>query len=519
MKALLLIALSLQAQVPFERIANAAKEPHNWLTYSGNLSGHRHSPLTSINAQNVKGLKLAWIYQFESGGNQVSPLVVDGVMYVSSPNFAAAIDAKTGRTLWTYNRPIPKDLQTIGFGRTNRGPAILDDKLYIGTLDAYLVALDIRSGAVRWEAKVADYKVGHCITVAPLAINGKVIVGISGAEAGIRGFVDAYDAKTGKQAWRFWTIPAPGEPGSDTWKGDAWKTGGGSSWVTGVYDPKLDLVYWGIGNPGPDWNGDVRPGDNLYTCSMVALEAATGKRRWHFQFTPHDTHDWDAVQVPMLVDTNFRGKQRQLLATPNRNAFYYLLDRESGEYLQAKAYAKQTWAKDIDDKGRPVVIPGTEPSGSGSLVWPSLQGATNWMSPSYDAKNKLIYVPVREMGAYYYKGEAEYKPGTFFAGGGERSLYKTAFGAIRALEVESGKQRWEFKLKSPIWAGVLSTEGGVVFSGSEEGNFYALDSLTGKPLWDFQTGGRIGSGPISFSIEGKQYIAVAAGHNLLVFSL
>ncbi|HUQ95309.1 MAG TPA: PQQ-dependent dehydrogenase, methanol/ethanol family [Bryobacteraceae bacterium] len=518
--AVLTLAATLAAQVPYERIHTAEAEPHNWLTYSGNYAGHRYSPLKQITTANAASLRPVWMYQFESGSNEVSPLVVDGIIYITAPNFAAALDAHTGRSLWTWNRPLPKDLQTIGFGRVNRGAAILDGMIYVGTLDAYLVALDVRSGAVRWEARVADYKTGHCITVAPLALKDKVVVGISGGEAGIRGFVDAYDAKSGKRAWRHWTIPAPGEPGSETWKGDSWKTGGGSTWVTGAYDPQLNLIYWGVGNPGPDWNGDVRPGDNLYTCSMLALDANTGRRRWHFQFTPHDTHDWDATHVPMLVDATVRGRARKLLVNTNRNAFFYLLDRETGEFLHGSTYAKQTWAKGLDDRGRPILIPRMDPSAEGTLAWPSLQGATNWFSPSYSPLTKMVYVSVREMGAYYYKGEAVYKPGTMFTGGGERSLRgDQAFGAVRALDLTTGKQQWEFRLKSPPWAGVLSTAGGVVFGGSEEGNFYALDASGGKPLWDFQTGRRIASNPISFGLEGRQYVAVAAGRALIVFGL
>jgi alcohol dehydrogenase (cytochrome c) len=374
---------------------------------------------------------------------------------------------------------------------------------------------------VRWDVEIADYKTGHCITAAPLAIDGKIITGISGGEAGIRGFIDAYDAKTGKRLWRFWTIPGPGEPGFDTWHApDTWKTGGGSTWVTGSYDPDLKLIYWGVGNPGPDWNGDPRPGDNLYTCALVALEAETGKLRWHFQFTPHDVHDWDATEIPVLLDTVVMGKPRKVVAMANRNAFYYLLDRGTGEFLHGSAYAKQTWAKGLDDSGRPIVLPNTAPSEEGTLVWPSLQGATNWFSPSYDAGRKQFYVAVREMSAYYYKDEAEYKPGTFFAGGGERALDgDDAFGAIRALDVATGKQKWEFQLKTPPWVGVLGTAGGLVFGGSSEGNFYALDALSGKPLWEFQTGGMMASNPISFMIDGKQCVAIAAGHGIFVFGL
>ena len=515
-----LLPCFLAAQVPYQRIVNADGEPGVWLTYSGNYQGHRFSRLAEITPANVAGLRPLWVYQTNNNRTEVSPLVVDGVMYVTEANNVTALGVHTGRSLWSWTRPIPKDLQTIGFGRTNRGVAVIDELVVVGTLDAHLVALDAKTGAVRWDAEVADYKVGHCITGAPIAIDGKILTGISGGEAGIRGFVDAYDAKTGKRVWRFWTIPGPGEPGHNTWTSDAWKTGGGSTWVSGTYDPDLKLVYWGVGNPGPDWNGDSRIGDNLYTCSLIALDANTGKLRWHFQFTPHDEHDWDATEIPVLINGTVRGQQRKLIAMANRNGFYYLLDRSTGEFLLGTPYAKQTWAKGLDDSGRPMVAPNSSPSVQGTLVYPSLQGATNWFSPSYSPQTDLFYVAVREMGSYYYKGEAEYKPGTFFAGGGERALDgDEAWGAIRALHPATGKMVWEFRLKSPPWAGVLSTAGGLVFGGSNEGNFYALDARDGKPLWDFQTGSSMESNPISFLVDGKQRVAVAAGRAIFMFGL
>ncbi len=519
---LLTIAFSSAAQVPYGRIRNAERESESWLTYSGNYAAHRFSRLNQITAANVATLKPLWIYQVGNREEfETSPIVADGIMYITeTPMAVSALDVRTGRRLWNWQRPIPRDLKTLGFGPNNRGIAILDDTVFVGTLDSHLTALDARSGAVRWDTVVADYKLGHCITGAPLAIDGKVITGISGGEAGIRGFLDAYDAKTGKRLWRFWTIPEPGEPGSETWSGDNWKTGGGPTWVTGSYDPELNLIYWGTGNPGPDWNGDVRPGDNLYTCSLVALNADTGKLKWHFQFTPHDVHDWDATEIPVLLDATVRSRERKLVAMANRNAFYYLLDRATGEFLHASPYAKQTWAKGIDDRGRPIVLPNTEPTGQGTLVWPSLQGSTNWFSPSYNPVAKLFYVAVREMSSYYLKTDVKYKPGTLFMGGGERALAgDKAFGAVRALDVSTGKIQWEFRLQSPPWAGVLSTAGGVVFGGSNEGNFFALDAVTGKPLWDFQTGGAIVANPVSFAVDGKQYVAIAAGHALFVFGL
>jgi alcohol dehydrogenase (cytochrome c) len=516
-------AAPLSAQVTAARLRNAAAEPASWLTYSGSYRSQRFSTLSQITTANVARLRPVWIHQIENNqvGAETTPIVADGVMYLTeSYGAVSALDLRTGRTLWRWARPMPTELRTLGFLPANRGVAILDSSVYVGTTDAHLVALDARSGAVRWDVEVADNRTGHAITVAPLALGDKIVIGISGGEAGIRGFLDAYDAATGRRAWRFWTIPAPGEPGSESWTGDAWKTGGGPTWVTGSYDPELDLVYWGVGNPGPDWNGDVRPGDNLYTCSVVALDAKTGTLRWHFQFTPHDTHDWDANQAPVLVDAPVAGKMRKLLVTANRNAFYYVLDRVTGEFLGGQAYARQTWARGLDPKGRPIVLPNTEPTDSGTLVYPSLQGATNWFSPTYSPATNLFYVAVREMGAVYFKREAKYVAGDYFMAGGEDAHEDDrAWGAVRALDVATGARRWEFKLHTPPWAGLLSTAGGLVFGGSNEGMVFALDARTGRSLWHFQTGGMIGAAPITFLIDGRQHLAVAAKNAIVVFGL
>jgi alcohol dehydrogenase (cytochrome c) len=518
-----LLCSSALAQVPFDRIVSARKEPGNWLTYSGNYLGHRYSPLDQLTPANVQRLHVRWGYQFPDPRTEVSPIVVDGVMYVTGANTAAALDTHTGRELWTWKRPLPKDYESIGFGHVNRGPAILDGRLYVATLDCYLVALDAKSGLERWSAKVEDYKRGYSMTLAPLAIRGKVLVGVSGGDAGVRGFIDAYDAATGARSWRFWTVPAPGEPGHDTWSGDSWKTGGGSTWVTGSYDPETNIVYWGIGNPGPDMNGDVRLGDNLYTCSLVALDGDTGKLRWHFQFTPHDTHDWDSSHVPVLFNAEVRGKPRKLVAVANRNAFYYVLDRSSGEFIAGRAYAKQTWSKGLDDRGRAIRLPNIEPTEHGTLLWPNENGATVWFSPSYSPDTGLLYVAVREVGSTYFKREADFKAGRPFPGGGDADLPNTPnapkTGWIRALEATTGELRWEFPLHTPPYAGVLSTAGGLVFTGSQEGNFFALDAKTGKPLWDFQTGGPMFANPISFTVDGRQCVAIAADRVLYVFGL
>jgi len=515
-------AIGVGAQVTYERLVGASSEPANWLTYSGNYASHRFSSLEQVNRDNVASLRPVWVHQTGAGGRlETSPLVVDGVMYITQPPATvAALDVKTGRVLWTWSRPMPASLKTIGFPRTNRGLAILGESVFFGTLDAYIVALDRATGSLRWQARVEDNALGYSITAAPLAIDGKVIVGISGGEAGVRGFLDAYDAVSGERLWRTYTVPGPGEPGHETWEGDSWRTGGGATWLTGSYDPDTNLLIWGTGNPAPDWNGDDRKGDNLYTCALVAIDADSGAIEWHFQFTPHDVHDWDANQIPVLVDEVVDGRARKLVALANRNAFYYLLDRTSGEFLLASEYSKQTWARGIDESGRPLLLPDTTPTEEGNLVWPSLQGATNWFSPSFSPKTGLLYVAVREMGSVYFKTEADYEPGKPFMGGGERALAgDEAAGAIRAIDIMTGETKWNFEQHSPPWAGVLSTGGGLVFAGSGEGNFFALDADSGEALWQFQTGGAVRSNPIAFEIEGKQHIAVAAGLSIFVFGL
>jgi alcohol dehydrogenase (cytochrome c) len=522
MGLVLLASGIVSAQVAYDRIRMAEQEPGSWLTYSGGYAGHRFSPLTEIRPENVGQLRPVWVYQArEAGPIQTTPLVADGVLYMTEARSrVAALDVKTGRTLWRYEPEMPREVRVIGFSPSNRGVALLDDMAFVGTLAGRLVALDAISGAVRWNIEAGDNRLGYSITSAPLAVGGKVIVGVSGGEAGIRGYIDAYDAKTGRRLWRFHTVPGPGEPGHETWGGDSWKTGGGAAWLTGSFDPQLNLIYWGIGNPAPDWNGDGRPGDNLYTASIVALDVESGTLRWHFQFTPHDTHDWDANQIPMLIDATMDGRPRKLVVTANRNGFYYVLDRVTGEFLRGTAYARQTWATGLDARGRPLVIPGTEPSEVGTFVWPSLQGATNWFSPAYDPRRQLVFVPVREMGSTYFKREAVYEPGRAFMGGGE--IVKAddqVFGAVRALDVRTGQQRWEHRLMSPLWAGVMATAGGLVFGSTNEGNVYALEAATGRPLWDFQTGGRCSANPISFQIDTRQLVAVACGQALFVFGL
>jgi alcohol dehydrogenase (cytochrome c) len=518
---------SASAQTSYEQLLADEKNGDDWLSYSGGYKSERFSPLGQIKPANVSQLKVMWAYQMQAAGiagaglQETTPLVANGIMYLTeAPSSVTALDARTGNLLWHWKPDISEEVLNIGFPRINRGVALLDDSVFVATLDARLFALDAISGAVRWEATVADNSVGFSLTLAPLALDGKIIVGVSGAEAGIRGFIDAYDSNTGERLWRTFTVPEPGEPGSETWQGEAWQTGGGSTWLTGSFDAELNTLYWTTGNPAPDWNGDLRPGDNLFTCAVLALNPDTGEMLWHFQYTPHDTHDWDANQIPVLIDGEFEGKQRKLLALANRNAFYYLIDRETGEYLLGEEYSYQTWAEGIDDLGRPIVKLNTEPTREGNLVWPSLQGATNWFSPSYNPNTGQFFVPNRRMGAIYYKADVEYTPGAPFLGGGEQALDgDRASGAIVALDAMTGKQEWEFELLTPPWSGVMATAGGLVFGSSAQGVFFALDAATGNPLWSFNSGAHIRTNPMGFAIDDNQRVAIVGGRTLFVFGL
>jgi len=516
------IAMSLSAQVSYERIRDAAvKEPGSWLTYSGDYFSHHYSRLDQIHRGNVSKLKLAWMYQVRGRQHfEATPLVFDGVMYITDPpSDVTALDLRTGRPLWHYRHIVPEGVP-VCCGQVNRGVAALGDTIYSVTIDSRLIALDAKSGRVRWDVPIADFKVGYTATAAPLAVKDKIIVGIAGAEYGVRGFLDAYDAKTGKRAWRLWTTPGPGEPGNETWSGDSWMRGGATTWVTGSYDPELNLLYWGTGNPGPDYDGRVRKGDNLYSDSVIAVDADTGKLKWHFQFVPHDVNDMDSNQIPILLDAEYGGRMRKLMLFANRNTFYYVLDRTNGEFLLAKNFTKQNWAKSIDAKGRPVPNPDAEPSEKGALVYPDDDGSSNWFSPAYSPRTKLFYQSVREKGAYYFRTETKYQPGRMYLGATKRNLTnEEPYGTIRGWSALTGEQAWSFRVQSPPWCGLMATAGDLVFSGSMEGDFFALDAYTGKPLWRIQTGGEIWANPISYLFEGKQHIAVAAGSSLMVFTL
>jgi alcohol dehydrogenase (cytochrome c) len=407
----------------------------------------------------------------------------------------------------------------------------------MGTLDAHLVALDTKNGRPLWNVTLAEVKLGYSITLAPLVVKDKVIVGLGGGEFGIRGFIAAFDARTGTEAWRFYTIPGPGEPGHDSWKGDAWKNGGGSVWVTGSFDPALNLTYWGVGNPGPDWNPDQRPGDNLYTESVVALDADTGSLKWHFQFTPNDAYDYDSVQVPVLADMNWRGRPAKLMLWANRNGYFYVLDRVTGRFLSGNPFVKVNWAKELDERGRPVQTP--QPPGN--PTWPGNQGGTNWYPPSFSPRTGLFYFSAWEGYASIYRKEtSEYQPGRNFSGGGFTVLTPVpgapaigigrrgpinnwtdavGHGAVIAVDPQSGEQKWKFDQFDVTDSGILTTGSDLLFTGGREGYFYALDAVAGTLLWKASLGGQIVAPPITYEVDGKQHVAVIAGNLLATYAL
>jgi alcohol dehydrogenase (cytochrome c) len=513
-----LVCGSAWAQVTPQRLLDSAKEPQNWLTYSGDYAGHRFSALEQINTSNAHALVPKWVYQTMAGGKfETTPLVVDGVLYgTGQDDRAYALDARTGRPIWQYQRQLPSDIRPC-CGRVNRGVAILDDKVFLGTLDAHVIALDAKTGNIVWDVTAFDYAKGYSITLAPLAVKNLVIVGVSGGEYGIRGFIEAYDANTGERKWRFYTVPGPGEAGHESWEGESWKIGGAPAWITGSYDPATNTTFWTTGNPSPSNRGEGRAGDNLYSNSLLALDADTGKLKWYFQFTKHDEHDYDATQVPVLLERD--GKH--LLVQANRNGFFYVLDRSNGKLVSSNAYAKVTWSTSKDSEGRPVANKEATPTPDGSRVCPGAAGATNWMSPTFDPQTGFFYVTAREQCDIFSTAPQPYQPGHAYYGSAYFPNDDTApfWGALRAIDPATGKIKWEWKHPSPTWSGVLSTAGGLVFTGDAEGNFIALDAATGRPLWHFQAGASVYSSPMAYAIDGKEYVAVAAGSALFTFAL
>jgi len=516
-------------EITVQDLLDGFKSPSRWLTYSGEYNGRRHSPLKQITPDNVHRLTPQWTFQTEGvplgRGFEATPIVLDGVLYMTgNNNHAWAIDARTGRPFWRHRRELPSGL-TYGAGNiVNRGFGALGDRLFMATLDAHLIALDRNTGNVLWDVMLDDFKVGHAATLAPLVVKDKVIVGNSGGDLPTRGFIDAYDAKSGARAWRFYTIPGPGEPGSDTWpSAEVMTRGGGAAWVTGSYDPELNLIYWGTGNPNPDYYGEDRKGDNLYTTSLVALDTDTGKLRWHYQFSPHDLHDWDSNHVPVLADLPIRGQQRKVVMVANRNGFFYTLDRTTGELLVAKPFTETQWAREIGRDGRPIVLntgvalPGEDLR---AKCVPDLRGGTNFNPPSYDAARQLFFVMARETCAIYTPQKQELQPGRSFMGGGMKALPEPNYGALRAIDPTTGERRWEYRFPRPSLAGVTSTAAGLVFAGDNEGNFNAFDARTGKRLWHYPTGSAIwGGAATTYMLDGRQYMLMPSGATLVAFAL
>jgi alcohol dehydrogenase (cytochrome c) len=518
-------------------VADGLKNPARWLSYSGDYTSQRYSPLTQITAANAGQIRAEWTFQTGVTGKfEATPIVIDGTMYITGANdHAWGLDAKTGKQLWHYQRfqetaggapgrggagagqPTLAGLK-VCCGLVNRGFAAWHDKLYMMTLDAHLVALTMKDGRVVWDVPLAAASDGFAGTAAPLVVKDKLIVGLAGGEYAIRGFISAIDPETGKEVWRFYTVPGPGEPGFQSWSA-TWDKGGGPAWLTGAYDPDLNLLYWGTGNPNPDFYGGDRIGDNLYTGSLVAIDADTGKLKWHYQFTPHDEHDWDAVEMPVLADVTIGGRQRKVVMQANRNGFFYVLDRATGEFLVGKPFVKTTWAIEIGRDGRPIELPNQRPTREGTMTCPDLYGGTNFNSPSFSPQTGLFYVNARETCMTYRSAPppADYKTGDRTMGGSMQFMPGT--GALRAIDPATGQIKWELKHPTPSWGGILTTAGGVVFTGDNEGFFIAADARTGNELYRYGTGAAIYGPPTTYTVEGRQYVLMPSGLTLTAYGL
>ena len=544
-----LLAAASAADVTYDRLLHTDREPQNWLHYSGNYSGQRYSPLSQVNRNNVRSLQLKWSYHPLYAKNTNSqnkmentPLVVDGIMYTGTALEIVALDAVTGREYWKLNRALDPKAYYNAY-EVNKGLAIAGSTLFWATVDCHLIAIDAKNGQIIWDQTLADYRKGYQYNVPPLVVRDKVILGPATNEAGANCWVSAHDVRTGKELWRFDTAPASADaPEAKTWIGDSWKHGGSPIWNAGSYDPETNLTFWGTGNPNPGWNGDVRtPADNLYSASVIALDADTGRLKWHYQFTPGDEYDWDATQVPVLADMEWQGKPRKLMLWANRNGFFYVLDRVTGKFLMGKPFVKQTWADGIDDTGRPLKNPEFWPKPMGGIVvFPGTQGGTNWYPPSYSPRTGLFYVPAWDN---YSSRSAKYPAGEWVegkrytgstpppgmdvpAGGGRQARANPAFkredegyGAIRALDPKTGEKKWDYRMVNYTESGVLSTAGDLVFAGGMEGTFVALDARTGERLWYVNLGGPNASGPISYAVDGKQYVVGTGQGTLFVFAL
>ena len=495
----------------------------NWTSYNGDYTGRRFSSLDQITAAKVNELRTAWV--FHPGNSQMleaTPVVVRGIMYVTSSNDCFALDARTGRVLWHYQRPVSSGLLDDAAAHKSRGVAVWRQFVYIETDDAHLLCLDARSGGLRWDVQYADKTRHYGATSAPLVVNATVIVGTSGGDSGVRGFIEGRDAETGKLKWHLWTIPEPGEFGSSSWPGDSYLHGGATTWMPGTYDPELDTLYWTTSNAAPDFVGDSRPGDDLYTACVLAVDPNTGKLKWYFQFTPHDLFDYDANETPVLVDLKENGTVRRLLLQANRNGFFYVLDRTSGKFLSAFPFVeKLNWAKGIDAQGRPIRT-GVQPTAEGTRTCPGFIGATNWYSPSYNPSTHLFYFLAEENCDIYLLKPEEFSEGkTYYSTGARHSPGDNRQKILLAYSLESDKPAWRFPQvgSGHSAGGTMTTAGGLVFFGDDAQSFEAVDAQTGKPLWHFNTGQGMHASPMSYAVNGKQYVAIAAGSDIFSFGL
>jgi alcohol dehydrogenase (cytochrome c) len=525
--ATLFVASSGLAQVTYERLLHAADEPGNWLNYSATYDNQRFSRLDQINRGNVDELELKWIWQARSLEKfETTPLVVDGILYtIQAPNDIVALDAVTGRVFWTYHHENLPEARAC-CGSVNRGLAILGQTLYMGTLDAHLIAVDAVSGELLWQTAVANPNDFYSITMSPLVVEDKVMIGTGGGDGGAPGIIAAYDAKTGREIWRFNTIPRPGEPGNETWSGDSWMRGGAAVWNHGAFDPETRLAFWGTGNPAPDWDGSGRLGDNLYSDSVVALDVDTGELAWAYQFTPHDELDYDSTQVPVLADVEWQGRVRKAMLWANRNGLMYLLDRETGEFLNGKPFVTLNWMDGFDENGRPHQV--LFPTPEGTTIHPHTHGAINWAPTSYSPRTGLYYVSHWEdstiiaVEGQFPKSPAS-NPRQTAMGAIDQQPYfnneEEAHGVVRAYDPETLDPVWEFTMANITWAGTLATAGDLVFGGGREGYFFALDAKSGDLLWRESVGGQVNAAAMSYAVDGKQYVAIAAGNSLFSFAL
>ncbi len=495
----------------------------NWLSYNGDYTGRRYSGLTQLNPANVAQLRAQWVFHSPNSNHlEGTPVVVDGLMLMTSANDAFALDARTGRLVWHYSRPVTEGLVDDASSHHNRGVGVWGSRVYMQTDNAHLLCLDARSGHLIWDVAYAQGNKNYGATGAPLVVKNKILVGTSGGDDGVRGFVAAFDANTGKEAWRFWTIPGPGEFGNTSWPGDMYLHGGATTWMPGTYDPELNTVYWGTSNPSPDFDGSVRPGDDLYANCVLALDADTGKLKWHFQFTPHDLFDYDASETAVLIDAMYKGTPRKLLVEANRNGFLYVLDRTNGKFLSAAPFVKKlNWAKGIDANGRPIRT-GVMPTADGTVICPDMTGATNWFSPSYNPSTRLLYFMALENCHIYFLKPEEFSEGKqWYATGVKRLPDGRGQKILLAYNVETGKFAWRYPQagEGRSWGGTMTTAGGLVFFCNDAEAFEAADATTGKSLWHFNTGQSMSASPMSYAVEGKQYVAIASGSDLFTFAL